>query len=60
MVLQRGYLGKGSEIPGKFGNVVLEDDEKIRWSDRVRNEDVLQRVEEERSILHAMKRRKAN
>jgi len=40
MVLQREYLGKGSEIPGKFGNVILEDDENIRWSDRVRNEDV--------------------
>ena len=30
MVLKRGYLGKESEIPGKFGNVVLEkDSEKI-------------------------------
>jgi hypothetical protein len=34
--------------------------EKISWTDRVRNEDVLQRVKEERNILHTIKRRKAN
>ena len=39
---------------------MLEEDEKISWSDRVRNEDVLRRVKEERNILHTMKRRKAN
>jgi hypothetical protein len=33
--------------------------EKISWTDRVRNE-VLQRVKEERNILHTIKRRKAN
>jgi hypothetical protein len=33
--------------------------EKISWTDHVRNE-VLQRDEEERNILHIMKRRKAN
>jgi hypothetical protein len=33
--------------------------EKISWTDRGRNE-VLKRVEEERNILHTMKRRKAN
>jgi hypothetical protein len=33
--------------------------EKISWTDRVRNEDVLHRVEE-RNILHTIKRRKAN
>jgi hypothetical protein len=32
---------------------------EISWADRVRNE-VYHRVEEERSILHAIKRRKAN
>jgi hypothetical protein len=32
---------------------------EISWTDRVRNE-VLQRVKEERSILHTTKRRKAN
>jgi hypothetical protein len=34
--------------------------EKISWTDRVRNEEVLHRVKEERIILHKIKRRKAN
>jgi hypothetical protein len=34
--------------------------EKISWTDRVRNEEVLNRVKEERNILHAIKRRKVN
>jgi len=33
---------------------------KIIWIDRMRNEAVLQRVEEERNILHTINRRKAN
>jgi hypothetical protein len=32
--------------------------EKISWTDRVRNEEVLHRVKEERNILHTVKRRK--
>jgi hypothetical protein len=34
--------------------------EKISWTDRVRNEEVLHRVKEERNVLHIIKRRKAN
>jgi hypothetical protein len=34
--------------------------EKISWTDRVRNEEVLLRVKEGRNILHALKRRKAD
>jgi hypothetical protein len=34
--------------------------EKISWTDRVRNEEVLHRLKEERNILHKIKRRKAN
>ena len=34
--------------------------EKIDWTDRVRNEEVLHRVKEERNILHTAKRRKAS
>jgi hypothetical protein len=34
--------------------------ENISWTDRVRNEDVLHRVKEERNILHTIKRRKVN
>jgi hypothetical protein len=51
VVLKRGYFGKESDIPGKFGNVVLDEHEKIGLSDRVRNEE---------NIVHALKRRKAN
>jgi hypothetical protein len=34
--------------------------EKISWTDRVRNEEVLHRVKEDRNILHTIKTRKAN
>jgi hypothetical protein len=36
--------------------------EKISWTDRMRNEEVLvlHRVKEERNIVHTIKRRKAN
>jgi hypothetical protein len=34
--------------------------EKISWTGRVRNEEVLRRVKEERNIVHTVKRRKAN
>jgi hypothetical protein len=32
--------------------------EKISWIDRVKNEELLQRAKEERSVLHAIKSRK--
>jgi hypothetical protein len=34
--------------------------EKISWTDRVRNEEVLHRVKEERNIVPTIKRRRAN
>jgi hypothetical protein len=34
--------------------------EKTVWTDRVRNEDVLHIIKEERNMLHTIKRRKAN
>jgi hypothetical protein len=34
--------------------------EKIRWTDRERNEEVLQRVKEERNTLHIIYRRNIN
>jgi hypothetical protein len=34
--------------------------EKISWTDRVRNEEVLHRAKEVRNILHTIKRRKDN
>jgi hypothetical protein len=33
--------------------------EKVSWTDRVRNEEVIIRVKEERNMLHIIKRRKA-
>jgi hypothetical protein len=33
---------------------------EISWTDRVRNEEVLHRVKEERNILHKTKGRKTN
>jgi hypothetical protein len=33
--------------------------ERISWTDRVRNEEMLGRVKEERNILHTVKIRKA-
>jgi hypothetical protein len=33
---------------------------KISWTDRVRNEEVLQRVKEERNMIRTIKRWKAN
>jgi hypothetical protein len=32
--------------------------EKISWTDRVRSEEVLHRVKEDRNIIHTIKRRK--
>ena len=34
--------------------------EEIRWTDHVRNEEVLLRVNEQRNILHEIRKRKAN
>ena len=34
--------------------------EKIRWTDHVRNEEVLLTVKEQRNILHEIMKRKAN
>ena len=34
--------------------------EKIIWTDHVRNEEVLLRVNEQRNILHEIRKRKAN
>jgi hypothetical protein len=40
--------------------VALERTEEIGWTDRVKNEAVLTRVKEERSVTHTVKRRKSN
>ena len=38
---------------------MLEKDGKIIWTDRVRNEEVLLRVNEQRNIIHEISKRKA-
>ena len=43
-----------AEIPEKFWNVVLEED-GISWTDRVRNEEILQRVQHN-NILQTIKK----
>jgi hypothetical protein len=45
-----------SEIPREWCWRRME----ISWTDRVRNEEVLHRVKEERNIIHKIKIRKAN
>jgi hypothetical protein len=49
-----------SEITGKFEMWCSRRMEQISWTDRVRNEQVLYRVKEERNIQHTIKRRKVN
>jgi hypothetical protein len=49
-----------SEILGKFAVWCWRKMERISWTERVRNEEVLQRVEEERNILQIINRRKNN
>jgi hypothetical protein len=34
--------------------------EKISWADRVRNEEIVHKVKQERNILYTVKQRKAN
>jgi hypothetical protein len=47
-----------SEILRNFEMWCWRRMEKISWTDRVRNEEVLHRVKEERNIVHTIKRRK--
>jgi len=52
--------GSRSEIPGKFRNVVLEKDGEDQLDRSCENEEVLLRVNEQRNILHEIRKRKAN
>jgi hypothetical protein len=70
-----GVVKDGGADSDKFGNTMSQmflsqsyksptwswrRAEKIKWTDRVRNEEILQRVKEERNILHTITRRKSN
>ena len=55
MVLKLETLGKvDHKYPASFGMWCCRRMGKISWTDRVRNEEVLHRVKEERNILHAI------
>ena len=58
-MLELGHFVR-SEIPGKFYNVVLEEDREDQLDRSCEKRKVLQRVKDERNIVHTIKRRKAN
>jgi len=61
MVLKTETLGKvDHNHPVSFEMWCCRRMEKISWTDRVRNVEVLHRVKEERNILHTLQIRKAN
>jgi hypothetical protein len=45
---------------GSFGMWCWRRMEKVSWTDRVRNEDVLFRIKEQRNALYEIRKRKAN
>ena len=53
-------LRAAEEIPGKFLMWCCRRMEKISWTDHVRNEEVLLGFNEQRNILHEIRKRKAN
>jgi hypothetical protein len=54
-------LGKADrKYLGNFDMWYWRTVEKISWTDRVRNQEILHRVKEERNILRTIKRRKDN
>jgi len=61
MVLKLGRLGQQIRNTRKvFEMWCWRRMEKISWTDHVKNEEVLLRVNEQRNILHEIRKRKAN
>ena len=61
MVMKRGTLQKvGQKFEGSFEMWYWRRMEKIRWTDHVRNEGVLQRVKEDRNVLQKKKQKTKN
>ena len=52
-------IGRKKET-GSDGDVVVEEDGKISYTERVTNEEVLRRVGEERQLLNFIRNRKKN
>ena len=58
---ETGTLGRlDQKNLGSFEMLCWRRMEKISWTDRVRNGEVLHRVKVDRNILHTVNRRKAN
>ena len=60
MVLKLGRFGQQIRNMESFEMWCWRRMEKISWTDHVRNEEVLLRVNEQRNILHEIRKRKAN
>ena len=66
--LERSFCDAGSWTLRKVDQKYLESFElwclrrmeKISWTDRVRNDEVLHRAKEKRNMLHEIRKRKAN
>jgi replicative superfamily II helicase len=54
------HFGSRLETHESFEMLCWRRMEKISWTDNMRNEEILQRVKEERNILQTIKRMKAN
>ena len=60
MVLKLGRSRQHQKCLESFEMWCWRRMEKISWTDHVRNEEVLLRVNEQRSILHEIRKQKAN
>jgi hypothetical protein len=60
MMLKIGHFGKVDQKYLGSTEVCCWRRIEISWTDRLRNEEVLLRVKEERNIIHTIKRRKGN
>ena len=50
----------GTEVFGKLRNVMLDKMERIKWSEKLTNEKVLERIGEKRTLINNNLCRKAN
>jgi hypothetical protein len=51
------YCSRAKETGGN-GDVVLQKMLKIKWTERIKNEEVLRRVEEKINIMNTVRRRR--
>jgi hypothetical protein len=60
VVLKPGHFGKNINNTWEFFEMWYWKRKEISWTDRVRKDEMLQRVKEKRNIVHTQKRSKAN